>query len=139
MPIRMPKSTIVASAATLAASYAAVGSVVDIRGYGDLTLHVTAAGTGNTQLKVYVDPVSVVAPSDYTGTYMHQLCQDSDDPPAGVELVIVVNTGEKLSIPLGGVSGNFLALAGQYSATDGSCTVVLTGNANTGGGATTPL
>ena len=120
----------VMTAEALTSVFAAVGDVVDIRGMRDISLHVTAAGTDNTVLEVFVDPTAETAPADASASGMHLYATVA----AGAAVDVTVPTGGKRLFPLGGLSGNFIAFKGKSHSTNGcTATVVVTGNVETGG------
>lgn len=117
-----PVITTVCSATALGASYADLGSAVDIKGCCDVTVHVTMAdNVGNGVFKVFIDDNATSAPS--ASTAMNQLLAAADD---GTEREITVLNNESGCFPLN-VSGNYLFIQGKYSATSGTATVKITG------------
>ena len=106
----------------LTASHAVHGVAVDISGMTNLMMHCAATGTGDTELKAYLDhDASAAAPTVETGLQIPSV-------PAGTTAAtLTIATGAELSFPLAGWSGKWLIVTGKYSATDGKCAVYVTG------------
>jgi len=117
------------SAITLGASFAILGSAVDIAGMGQITLEITAAGTGNTVLEAYTTgDYQAAAPTAVTS--LATVLTDSLNTP--VTWGLTVATGSKVCVKFPPVAAKWLVIRGKYSATNGTVVIKVTGNvANT--------
>lgn len=111
----------------LTASHAVHGVAIDIEGVANLTLHCAATGTGDTELKLYVvdEPTAAAPAAVAITTHLIQL-------PAGTATAVfpatfTIATDAELSFPLPSLSGKWLMATAKYSATDGACSMYVTG------------
>ena len=121
--LRVPvRKTILATATSLTASYAKIGSAINIEGMLDLTLHLhESANVENALIKPYV-AISGDAPTSNSGLY--QLCDNT-----GAEIEFTVLKNERASMSLKGVSGKYLLFYGKGAVgTDADITAFVTGN-----------
>lgn len=121
------KSKTIASAASLAASYADVGSAVNMRNMHDATLYLAeVANTENALVKAFLSP-DPTTPTASTGLY--QLCTAD-----GAEVVVTVTQNTTQVYSLGACAAHYMFLQGQGAVgTDADLTAYLLGNFGQGG------
>lgn len=125
--VRIPQPKTLLAAGVLTGSYVDKTPAVDIRGWGNLTLHVRShSGAGSVVVKVFIDPTATTAPAASTALYQYA------DPSDGSEIELTTLTAERACFPLHGLSGNWLLTAAKYSATAATATLILTGTVDMG-------
>lgn len=105
------KISVVSTTTALTGSAALVGSIVDIRGLGNLTLFVY-----NSDASVNATITPFVSFADTAPTALSQMY--SLDQVSGASKTFVTLANERAAHPLLNVSGNYLALAGSGNGAD---------------------
>jgi len=122
--LRVPeRKSILATATALTASYADVGSAINIEGWTDLTLHCKqTTGSVNALVKAFVFPTGSTPTATTDG---YQVVTNT----AGTEIEYTTLDGEYAAHPLNNVSGKYIMFQAKNSGgTSGTLTAFLTGN-----------
>lgn len=122
--LRQPdRKSVLATATALTASYADIGSAINIEGMTNLCLHCKqTTGSVNALVKPFVLPTGST-PTATTAMYQYVT------PTTGAEIELTTLDGEYAAHPLNGVSGKYLMFQGKNSSgTDGTLTAFVTGN-----------
>lgn len=119
------KISIVSTATALTGSAALVGSIVDIRGLGNLTLYVYNSDASVTGVITPFVSFADTAPTALSSMY-------SLDVVAGTAKTFSTLATERAAHPLLNVSGNYLALAGSGNGADITAFLFGTLNAHSG-------
>lgn len=118
------ETAILASATNLTGSYADLGSAIDIRGKGNITLFVDNSGDQKADIQVYT-AFGASAPSATTTMYPLRNA-------AGTVTTFSTLTGEKAAHPLTNISGDYLFIQGKTTGA-GTATVAVSIYASTPG------
>lgn len=121
--LRAPtRKSVLATATALTASYAKVGSAINIEGMTGITLHCKqTTGSVNALVKPYF---SITGDAPTANTSMYQYVTNT----AGTEIELTTLDGEYAVHPISGASGKYvLFYAKNSSGTDGTLTAFVTG------------